>query len=168
MRSECRSPSPLCQALRRLTVIPPPASWLRTVWLSTKLRIVDGSDTSGGSRTQQILADSARQLLALGRLDLAELLALKALAKNEGSADCHSVMANVLDEKGDWHDLSVHLRRARELAPQAPQVRLNLRWRCCARAISPRVCHSTKRGWKSRPGRALPRGKAAPQCGCAC
>ena len=135
----------------------------------TKLRIVDGSDTSGGSRTQQILADSARQLLALGRLDLAELLALKALAENEGSADCHSVMANVLDEKGDWHELVGALApRPRACAASAAGAPEILRWRCCARAISPRVCHSTKRGWKSRPGRALPRGKAAPQCGCAC
>jgi tetratricopeptide (TPR) repeat protein len=93
---------------------------------STKLRVVDGIDSSKGSRAQRILVHGARQLLSLGRLDLAESLALKALAEDEGSADCHSVMANVLDQKGEWDGSLVHLRRAYELAPQAPQVRLNL------------------------------------------
>jgi ADP-heptose:LPS heptosyltransferase len=75
---------------------------------------------------QQILAQAARALLALGRPDLADALAARALAEDELSADVHSVVASVLDARGDWHAALAHLRRAHALLPNAPQVRLNL------------------------------------------
>ena len=89
-------------------------------------RRVDGSDSAPCSRAQEILSQGARQLLNIGRVELAEELALRALAENEDCADCQSVMASVLDHKGDWRASLMHLRRAYALAPQAPQMRLNL------------------------------------------
>jgi len=48
------------------------------------------------------------------------------LAINTQSADAHSRLANILDGRDDWETSLTHLRRAHELAPAAPQVRLNL------------------------------------------
>src|ERR1700736_2775708 len=75
---------------------------------------------------QQILTHAARALLALGRPDLADVLAGRALMEDARSADVHSVVASVLDARGDWHAALAHLRRAHALLPNAPQVRLNL------------------------------------------
>ena len=75
---------------------------------------------------QQILTQAARGLLALGRPDLADALASHALAENELSADTHSVVASILDARGEWQAALAHLRRAHALLPNAPQVRLNL------------------------------------------
>jgi ADP-heptose:LPS heptosyltransferase len=75
---------------------------------------------------EQILNHGARALLALGRPDLANALASRALTENESSADAHSVVASVLDARGDWQAALTHLRRAHALLPNAPQVRLNL------------------------------------------
>jgi tetratricopeptide (TPR) repeat protein len=75
---------------------------------------------------QQILAQAARALLALGRLDLADALAVRALAEDELSADAHSVVASILDARGEWQEALAHLRRTHALLPNAPQVRLNL------------------------------------------
>src|ERR1700738_2058766 len=52
---------------------------------------------------QQILAQAARALLALGRTDLADALAVRALAEDELFADVHSGVASILDPRGDWH-----------------------------------------------------------------
>jgi len=50
----------------------------------------------------------------------------RALAENKLSADTHSVVASVLDARGEWQASLAHLRRAHALLPNAPQVRLNL------------------------------------------
>lgn len=47
-------------------------------------------------------------------------------ASDESSADAHSVRASILDRRGDWDGSLAHLRRAYELMPDGPQVRLNL------------------------------------------
>ena len=78
------------------------------------------------SSAEQILTQAARELLALGRADLADALASRALAENAGSADTHSVIASILDARGEWEAALAHLRRAYALWPNAPQVRLNL------------------------------------------
>jgi tetratricopeptide (TPR) repeat protein len=75
---------------------------------------------------QQILTHAARALLALGRPDLADVLAGQALMENARSADVHSVVASVLDARGDRRAALAHLRRAHALLPNAPQMRLNL------------------------------------------
>src|ERR1700747_2801114 len=74
----------------------------------------------------EILAQGARELLALGRPDLADALAARAIAEDEGSADAHSVVASIRDARGDWPAALAHLRRAHALLPNAPQGRLNL------------------------------------------
>jgi len=48
------------------------------------------------------------------------------LAEDEDSADTHSLVASILDQRGEWHASLAHLRRAHELMPNGPQVRLNL------------------------------------------
>jgi ADP-heptose:LPS heptosyltransferase len=83
-------------------------------------------DFKAAAPAQQILAHAARALLALGRPDLADALAARALAENERSPDVHSVVANILDARGEWQAALAHLRRAHALLPNAPQVRLNL------------------------------------------
>jgi hypothetical protein len=75
---------------------------------------------------QKLLTASARQFLRLGRLDLAEALVERALTEDECCADAQSLLANITDRRGDWQGSLVHLRRAYALAPDAPQVRLNL------------------------------------------
>ena len=70
--------------------------------------------------------DEARRLLSEGRPDLAAATTEAALAAHEGDADAHSLIANILDGCDDWQTSLAHLRRAHELAPAAPQVRLNL------------------------------------------
>jgi tetratricopeptide (TPR) repeat protein len=44
------------------------------------------------------------------------------LSASEDSADTHSI----LDQRGEWQASLAHLRRAHELMPNGPQVRLNL------------------------------------------
>jgi Tfp pilus assembly protein PilF len=79
-----------------------------------------------GSPAQQVLTQGARQLLKFGRLDLADELVARAMAENDGCADTHSVVASILDARGDWSAALAHLRRAHALMPNGPQVRLNL------------------------------------------
>jgi tetratricopeptide (TPR) repeat protein len=71
-------------------------------------------------------AAKARYLLGVGSLEQAQLLAEQALAEDEDSADTHSLVASILDQRGEWHASLAHLRRAHELMPNGPQVRLNL------------------------------------------
>jgi tetratricopeptide (TPR) repeat protein len=78
------------------------------------------------SPTQSILTNAARRFLDLDRLDLAKALSDLALSENERNADSQSVAANILDRQGDWQNSLAGLHRAYELAPEAPQVRLNL------------------------------------------
>jgi tetratricopeptide (TPR) repeat protein len=69
---------------------------------------------------QQILTQAARGLPALGQPDLADALAARALAENETSADAHSVVASILDARGERQAALAHLRRAHVLLPNAP------------------------------------------------
>src|SRR5262249_25423181 len=71
-------------------------------------------------------AAKARYLLGVGSLDQAQLLAEQALAEDEDSADTHSLVASILDCRGEWQASLDHLRRAHDLMPDGPQVRLNL------------------------------------------
>jgi tetratricopeptide (TPR) repeat protein len=71
-------------------------------------------------------AAKARYLLSVGSLDQAQLLAEQALAEDTGSADIHSLVASILDCRGEWEASLAHLRRAYDLMPDGPQVRLNL------------------------------------------
>ena len=71
-------------------------------------------------------AAKARYLLGVGSLEQAQLLAEQALAEDEDSADTHSLVASILDQRGEWQASLAHLRRAHELMPNGPQVRLNL------------------------------------------
>jgi ADP-heptose:LPS heptosyltransferase len=85
-----------------------------------------GPDVGAVSVAQSILANGARRLLGLERLDLAQALCDLALSEDERNADIQSVAANILDRQSDWQNSLACLRRAYALAPQAPQVRLNL------------------------------------------
>ncbi len=71
-------------------------------------------------------AAKARYLLRVGSLDEAQLVAEQALAEDEDSADIHSLVASILDVRGEWQASLAHLRRAYDLMPDGPQVRLNL------------------------------------------
>jgi ADP-heptose:LPS heptosyltransferase/Tfp pilus assembly protein PilF len=88
--------------------------------LSVVPNIPDASDA------QRILTEGARQFLNFGRVDLAEVLCEQALSENHCCPDTQTVMGSILDRRGDWQRSLARLRRAYELAPQAPQVRLNL------------------------------------------
>jgi hypothetical protein len=68
----------------------------------------------------------AKQLLSRGLLDQAQALAELELANDNRCADAHSLIANILDRRGEWQDSLTHLRQAFELMPEAPQLRLNL------------------------------------------
>src|ERR1700733_6456369 len=72
------------------------------------------------------LTEAARALLDQGRLDEANALAQQALRDDDRSADAHSVMASIINARGDWLGSLGHLRRAHELMPDGPQVALNL------------------------------------------
>ena len=71
-------------------------------------------------------AAKARYLLGVGSLEQAQPLAEQALAEDEDSADTHSLVASILDQRGEWEASLAHLWRAHELMPDGPQVRLNL------------------------------------------
>jgi hypothetical protein len=73
-----------------------------------------------------ILAFSARELMKLGRYDLAAEIARLVLAENEASADAHSLLAENLDELGRWQEALPHWQRAAELLPGQPIARFNL------------------------------------------
>ncbi|MFZ2068653.1 MAG: hypothetical protein WAV27_21985 [Xanthobacteraceae bacterium] len=68
----------------------------------------------------------ARQLFEAGEIGVAQALAEQALAEDDQSADCHSLIASILDRRGEWVFSLAHRRRAHALMPAAPQVRLNL------------------------------------------
>lgn len=68
----------------------------------------------------------ARSLLNLGSLDQAQALVEDALIEDESSADALSLIASMLDRRGDWQASLGYLRRAHELMPNDPQARLNL------------------------------------------
>jgi ADP-heptose:LPS heptosyltransferase len=71
-------------------------------------------------------SSKARQYLSFGQLELAQALAEEILAENDKSADAHSLIASILDRRGEWQSSLAHLRRAYKLMPGGPQVRLNL------------------------------------------
>jgi hypothetical protein len=73
-----------------------------------------------------ILAACARELLKLGRNDLATALAGHAVAEDDTSADAHSLLAGILDEIGKWPEALRHWQRAAELLPDSPLARFNL------------------------------------------
>jgi tetratricopeptide (TPR) repeat protein len=74
---------------------------------------------------QKLLTASALQFLRLGRLDVAESLIERALTEDECWANEQSLLANIIDRRGDWQGLA-RLRQAHVLAPDSPQGRLNL------------------------------------------
>jgi tetratricopeptide (TPR) repeat protein len=79
-----------------------------------------------GQQAGAILLRSARALLHLGRRELAEALAELALVEDADSADAHSLLAGLSEERGA-HERALELRRqAAELSPAAPGVRLDL------------------------------------------
>jgi Flp pilus assembly protein TadD len=119
------------------------------------------SDAGANSAALLILANGARHFLGLDRLDFAQSLCDLALSEDERNADIHSLGANILDRQGDWPGSLACLRRAYALAPQAPQVRLNLAMALLRSAITAKGLRSTKRASKSLVGLHLPRRKAA-------
>src|SRR5438034_3332006 len=74
----------------------------------------------------EILAFAAKQLLELGRLDLAQKLADLALAEDSGCANAHSVLAVVHEAQAEWRQGLEHGRRAAELLPGSAQLTYNL------------------------------------------
>jgi ADP-heptose:LPS heptosyltransferase len=77
-------------------------------------------------RAALILSAAGRDLLGLGRLELARTLAEMALSCGRPQPNCHSVMAGVLEELGEWEAALPHWRAATALAPQSPGHRHNL------------------------------------------
>ncbi len=74
----------------------------------------------------EILAAAAKNLLDLGRLDLARHISGLALAENAQCANAHSVQGVVHDALAEWQDGLDHARRAVELQPGFPQLEYNL------------------------------------------
>lgn len=89
------------------------------------------TEDPAASLTQQakaalILADAARQLLALGCIDLARAAADLSCATGAAQPNCHSVMAGILEECGEWDPALAHWREAVRLAPGSAGHRHNL------------------------------------------
>jgi tetratricopeptide (TPR) repeat protein len=74
----------------------------------------------------ELLAQCARQLFDIGRIDLAHSVARLALETDVSFGNAHSVMAGVLDALGDFDGALRHWREAARLMPDAPKQRLNL------------------------------------------
>ena len=74
----------------------------------------------------EVLAAAAKNLLELGRLDLARKLTDLALVEDRRCANAHSVLAGVHEARAEWREGLEHGRRAAELLPGAPQLRYNL------------------------------------------
>jgi ADP-heptose:LPS heptosyltransferase len=74
----------------------------------------------------EILAAAAKNLLDLGRLDLARHVGGLAVAENAQCANAHSVLGVVHDALAEWQDGFEHSRRAVELQPDSPQLKYNL------------------------------------------
>ena len=74
----------------------------------------------------EILAAAAKNLLDLGRLDLARHVGGLAVAENAQCANAHSVLGVVHDALAEWQDGFEHSRRAVELQPGSPQLEYNL------------------------------------------
>jgi hypothetical protein len=74
----------------------------------------------------EILARAAKNLLELGRLDLARKAADLAVSEDSRCANAHSVLAVVHDALAEWREGLEHGRRAVELVPGSPQMKYNL------------------------------------------
>src|SRR3984893_15907110 len=74
----------------------------------------------------EILAAAAKNLLDLGRLDLARQVSGLALAESAQCANAPSVLGGVHDALEEWQDGFEHSRRAVELQPDSPQLKYNL------------------------------------------
>src|ERR1700730_9633665 len=74
----------------------------------------------------EILAAAAKNLLDLGRLDLARHVGGLAVAENAQCANAHSVLGVVHDALAEWQDGVEHSQRAVELQPDSPQLKYNL------------------------------------------
>jgi hypothetical protein len=74
----------------------------------------------------EILAAAAKNLLDLGRLDLARHVSGLALAENAQCANAHSVQGVVHDVLAEWRDRLEHARCAVESQPGSPQLKYNL------------------------------------------
>ena len=81
---------------------------------------------SRDARAALVLAGAARELLELGRIDLARTAAELSLATGVAQPNCHSVMAGVLEEHGEWDAALGQWRAAARLAPGSPGHRNNL------------------------------------------
>jgi hypothetical protein len=74
----------------------------------------------------EVLAEGAKHLLDLGRLDLARVLADLAVTEDSNSANGHSVLSAVYDEAAEWLMGLEHARRAVAAQPASPQLKYNL------------------------------------------
>src|SRR6185437_982483 len=72
------------------------------------------------------LLSCTQQLLQAGRHDLAAKVAALILAENDQSADAHNLLADILDQLGQWPDALVHWHHAARIAPQSPVAAFNL------------------------------------------
>lgn len=68
----------------------------------------------------------ARELMQLGRYDLAARIAQLVVAEDERSPDAYSLVADALDELGRWPEALKHWQRAAELAVDSALARFNL------------------------------------------
>ena len=80
--------------------------------------------TGGAGTAAKIMR--ARQLFEAGEVTSAQGVAEEVLAEDDACADGHSLIASILDRRGQWISSLAHLRRAHALMPLAAQVRLNL------------------------------------------
>jgi ADP-heptose:LPS heptosyltransferase len=74
----------------------------------------------------QILAAAAKNLLDIGRLDLARHIAGLAVAEDAQCADAHSILGVAHDALAEWQVGFEHGQRAAELLPGSPQLIYNL------------------------------------------
>ena len=81
---------------------------------------------SRDARAALVLAATARDLLKLGRCDLARRTAELALSTGAALPNCHSVMAGILEEHAEWDSALTHWRVAAQIAPGSPGHRHNL------------------------------------------
>lgn len=81
---------------------------------------------TSGYTADRALLSCTQQLLKLDRHDLAAKVTALLLAENDKSADAQSLLANILDQLGQWPDALVHWQHAARLAPQSPVAAFNL------------------------------------------
>jgi ADP-heptose:LPS heptosyltransferase len=78
------------------------------------------------SDVNAVLLSCTLQLRKVDRNDLAAKIAAHIVAESDNSADAHSLLADTLDQLGQWPDALAHWQRAADLAPQSPVAAFNL------------------------------------------